>query len=293
MGCGASKGFSSPVAMSPRDGVHGCAAKGSERLNALLGVSVGKCANSVLSILDAHHQRRFGRPLLKSLDLTHFVSDRGKIVPEESRDELSSAVDESCIQIVRAAFDSLHLKCLPKLGLGCFSIHRHMPIEHPTRVAFETGARLFDFVDPMAISSVDNDVRRIGDDLRTCDLTDGAVLISKPAPFVTAEPGPGHVRASFERLREMLGPLRVGEGQPLIDSYQLVMPFPWLKMPERTPCGCVSEAWKEMEQLVDEGLVRTLAISNFTMQQIDALLAICRIRTCVQTRFQTCVWTCV
>merc|ERR1719502_2002146 len=98
---------------------------------------------------------------------------------------------------------------------------------------------------------------------------------------ITREEAKGLVRRSFDALVKELGPLNVGEGQPLLDGYAMIFPTPLIAMPSKEPLVdvyTVSEMWAEMEALVDEGLVRTIGVSNFTVHQIDALLAVAKHR---------------
>ena len=185
------------------------------------------------------------------------------------------------------------------------ALHHHCGVEsQPLRVAHENGCRLFALMDPIKGMEKMNNVEAFGNDLRDCDLSD-TVLFSAPVTMVpstmTAFPK-GFFRNSFNKLIEQLGPLKVPDGQPLIDAYMFMMPIPAIGMvlgstspshnrsylsppsprqPDKKPMldlASISELWEEMEQLVDEGLVRTLGTSNFTVHQMDALIANARIR---------------
>ena len=63
----------------------------------------------------------------------------------------------------------------------------------------------------------------------------------------------------------------------------MAFPIP-IGMPGKVPlvdAFTISDTWAEMEALVDEGLVRTLGVSNCTQQQLDALIAHARYRPAV------------
>ena len=129
-----------------------------------------------------------------------------------------------------------------------------------------------------------NNLKTQGNDLRECDLSTDAFISSAPAIFIKADSTPeearGCVRRSFDALREELGALKTGEGQPYLDSYALVFPT-LVGLPSKVPLLDVlpiGEVWAEFEALVDEGLVRGLGISNFTTHQIDALLSNPKVR---------------
>ena len=67
----------------------------------------------------------------------------------------------------------------------------------------------------------------------------------------------------------------------MLDNYKLMSPHGCIKMPECRSFGCILEIWAAMEELVDEGKVRTLGLSNFTMDQLELLLQNCRVRPVV------------
>ena len=89
------------------------------------------------------------------------------------------------------------------------------------------------------------------------------------------------VRASFAKLVRAMGPLNTKPGQPLIDCYMVHWPFTMTSAFQVDHSVVISDMWTIMEELVFEGKVRTLGISNFTARQAEQLLEICRIRPAV------------
>jgi diketogulonate reductase-like aldo/keto reductase len=234
-----------------------------------------------LGVFDRYHQRRFGRRVIKALDLTHFVSSAG-IIDEELQRELQQLLPNDCVRSIVAALAELHLHCLPKVGLGTQGLHAHMANQQPVAVAYHAGCRLFDICDPMTgFAEEDNDPASLARELAGKDISE-VVLIGKPDSQGLRKPG--DVRKSWiDKMLPCLKPMAMPGGGPLVDCYIMHFPFPGISPAFNLlddPVS-VSEAWAEMEQLVDEGHVRTLGVSDFTQSQIEALLKFCRIRPAV------------
>lgn len=51
--------------------------------------------------------------------------------------------------------------------------------------------------------------------------------------------------------------------------------------PVPIPNLCLSQVWRQMEGLVDKGLVKSIGISNFTKQNVQSILDTCRIKPAV------------
>ncbi len=263
-------------------------AEEAELINKLLATTTvtGNTVGAALSVIRREFEGRFKREPTKPLDLTHFTSRAGVDASLLAAFNMAG-VDGDTLASVTAAFDTLHLRCIPKVGFGTASAHRHLPDSKPLKVAYDHGVRLMALTDPIPIMPVDVDNVRCGNDLRECDLDEDTVLMSSFNPLVkgecTEEQARTLVRASFDSLISQLeqgGTLKRKAGEPLIDCYMMMMPFGLCQVPGMKPLVdliSVSELWEQMEALVDEGLVRTLGFSNLTQQQVDALLDTARI----------------
>jgi len=289
MGCGASS-QSAPVRYAPDEPPVKVNGEAQQKLQFLLGgASVSgdeaACAKALEIICFFFAAKFNGRRPTKPIDLLNLY-DKDSQVEWKLVAALKSGLNSKFAVEVFAALETVYKRALPKMGLGVFTLHERCPGEQPLKVAFEHGCRLFPMMDPMPgpFAKI-NPVAKFGDELRDFDLSTDACVMSCVKCFMPAnikpEDAKGCVRRSFDALKEALGPLKVGENQPLIDGYTMVFPTPLIAMPSKTPLVDVltfGEMWAEMEALVDEGLVRTIGVSNFTVHQIDALLKVAKYR---------------
>jgi diketogulonate reductase-like aldo/keto reductase len=136
---------------------------------------------------------------------------------------------------------------IPQLGFGVYRI----PPGEPTRAA--VGAALaagYRHVDTAAAYRNEADV---GAAIRASDLPPGAVWVS--TKLANAEQGAGTARRAFERSLERLG-------VDAVDLYLLHWPHE-LRL----------ESWRVVERLHEEGLARSIGVSNFLVRHLDELLA--------------------
>ena len=86
--------------------------------------------------------------LHKPLDLLgHFYSPAGEVLPEVAA-VLQARLCQDDLTLVTAALTGLHLRALPKVGLGTATLHLDMADQQPCKLAFDLGYRFFDFFDP-------------------------------------------------------------------------------------------------------------------------------------------------
>lgn len=211
-----------------------------------------------------------GRALWKPVDLLHLKM--------QSPPELGKSLPAD----LAAIWSQLHLSALPRLGLGTFAMYSGLPDEAVATRAYEHGCRMFDFFDPThsGLLHDENNVRRLGDELRGKDLRD-IVLISKP-DFMSL----GCLKTQFDACVSALGEQPRPSDQPLIDVYMMHYPLGLHQNPEGelvpTESFCLKKTWKQMEELVRLNKVRSLGVSNFSIAQLNYLLDhVCTIKPCV------------
>jgi len=169
---------------------------------------------------------------------------------------------------------------IPPIGMGTFGSDRFTPqqISNAVYGAIKAGYRLFD------CASVYGNEDKIGEVFDKA-ITDG--LVKREDLFVTSKVwndmhGSGNVLIS---CKKSLQDLRLD----YIDMYFVHWPFPNYHAP-----GCDGDSrnpdskpfkvddfmavWRQMESLVDMGLVRSIGMSNMTIPKLEGVLPYCRIR---------------
>ena len=84
------------------------------------------------------------------------------------------------------------------------------------------------------------------------------------------------LREAVERFLKLAAPYKEEFGGPVIDV--LCVPPGLMSFPDFRIHGAFSDWWREAEKLVDEGIVRSLAVNAFTIHQIEALLGFAKHR---------------
>lgn len=169
---------------------------------------------------------------------------------------------------------------MPAIGLGTFGSDKYSPEEVAKAVygAVCCGCRLID------CASVYQNEDQIGDVLK--QLFDDGV-VRREELFVTSKVwndmhGPGQV---IESCQKSLRDLKL----TYLDLYLVHWPFPNYHAPgcdgdSRNPDSrpfSVEEfmsVWRQCEQLVEEGLVRHIGMSNMTVKKLESVLPLCEIR---------------
>lgn len=168
---------------------------------------------------------------------------------------------------------------IPTIGVGTFGSDRYGPddVAEGVPTALDVGYRLLDcaavygneaHVGAALASAIDGGLAR-----------DDVYVMSK---VWNDHHAPDRVRASVEKSLDDLGLVR-------LDACFIHWPFPNTHSPkadvgERDPDAQpynhrgFMEAWRALESLVDEGLVKHLGVSNITIPKLRRILPDCRIR---------------
>jgi diketogulonate reductase-like aldo/keto reductase len=133
---------------------------------------------------------------------------------------------------------------MPALGFGVWQMSAGVETEQAVLWALEAGYRLIDTAKFYGNeASVGNAVRKSG--------------IAREEIFVTTKLWPTdffRVRAAFQKSLDTLG-------LAYIDLYLIHWPIPLVK----------SRLWKDFEKIYAEGWVRSIGVSNYSIEQLEAL----------------------
>jgi diketogulonate reductase-like aldo/keto reductase len=138
---------------------------------------------------------------------------------------------------------------IPVLGLGVWQVPDGPECENAVRWALETGYRHIDTAQAYGNeASVGRGLRASG--------------VPRQSVFITTKfhPGRRHPEAEARRSLERLG-------VEYVDLYII-----------HWPQGGPTWAWPGMEQTLQQGYTRSIGVSNFSVEQLDAVLAVARIR---------------
>lgn len=310
MGCATS---STAKVLPPPDDAPLSNANIAKKLSEMLSIPESALREALPGLNRCFARRLPGKRIYKPLDLwtlTAFVEHGGSgpdVLPADVIAELST-LSVAARSAMTDLLQSGH-KCgqwFPKICIGNASIHKNMPSEEhrPVAHAFDEGNRLLVLPDPTtSIPPMDwnpnavHDGEAIGRELAGKDMSRN-VLLGMPGPpevigktpWTDAEKrAPGaKIKASIETFRERIG-YNAGTfdgkgkalGQPCHDCYCLFAPASI--GPKMSPlCDIPIDVWwRELEELVYSGEVRSIGLSNFTKLQVQGILGCCRIRPAV------------
>lgn len=137
---------------------------------------------------------------------------------------------------------------MPQLGLGVWRAKDGAEVEHTVRHALQAGYRLID------TAAVYQNEAGVGAGIRSSGVPREDIFVT--TKLWNGDQGAENVRPAFEASLERLG-------LDYVDLYLIHWP-----MPKK---GLFVETWKELEKLLDEGLVRSIGVSNFTAEHLQEL----------------------
>lgn len=137
---------------------------------------------------------------------------------------------------------------MPRLGLGVYRAHDGAEVENAVSAALRTGYRLID------TASLYQNEAGVGRAIKASGIDRSDIFVT--TKLWNSDQGAKNVRPAFlESLKRL--------GLEYIDLYLIHWPMPAV--------GLYVETWKEFEKLQAEGLVRSIGVSNFTVETLDEL----------------------
>lgn len=144
---------------------------------------------------------------------------------------------------------------MPQLGFGVAALGNGPEFRSAVTSAVECGYRFFD------TAPFYGNEGEVGDILRHCGVPREELFISTKLPNAC--------HAYEDTLKAFDAALR-NMGLDYLDMYMIHFPMPMV--------GKYHEAWKAMEKLYKEGLVRSIAVSNFQEHHLQKIFDTCEIK---------------
>ena len=141
---------------------------------------------------------------------------------------------------------------MPWLGFGVFQMQPGMETEQSVRIALETGYRSLD------TAAIYGNEESVGQAIQTSD-------VSREEIFITTKVWNSDL--GFEQTLKAFDICRINLNVETIDLYLIHWPVK----------GRYVEAWKALEKLYQEGLVRAIGLSNFQIHHIKDILSVCHV----------------
>ena len=137
---------------------------------------------------------------------------------------------------------------MPQFGLGVWKAEDGEEVENAVRVALETGYRLID------TAAVYGNEKGVGKAIRGSGVPREDIFLT--TKLWNSDQGKENVRSALETSLQKLG-------VEYVDLYLIHWPTPARDL--------YVETWLEMEKLRDEGLVRSIGVSNFQIEHLEKL----------------------
>ena len=143
---------------------------------------------------------------------------------------------------------------MPQLGFGLFQLEESAQTEEIITQAIRMGYRHFD------TAHIYGNERSLGAALASSGISRDQFWITSKLWLTDYEASV--TRGAIDRILSRLG-------TDYLDLLLLHHPF-----------GPYTQAWEQMERALEAGKIRCLGLSNFNEQQLDEILAVCRIAPC-------------
>lgn len=137
---------------------------------------------------------------------------------------------------------------MPQLGLGVYMASDGEQVENAVKTALDTGYRLID------TAAMYQNEAGVGNAIRASGIDRSDIFVT--TKLWNSDQGATKVRPAIEASLRKLG-------LDYIDLYLIHWPMP--------DVGLYLETWKEFEKLKEDGLVKSIGVSNFTVETLEDL----------------------